>query len=86
VECREEKILFSIDAGGQTLTLQASRLERVRFVTFTPDVRGEISCGQRRPPNPVVVTYRTASEARTRSDGEIVVIEFVPADFQLQNP
>jgi tetratricopeptide (TPR) repeat protein len=85
VECRQEKILFSIDAGGQMLTLQASRLERVRFVTFTPEVRGEISCGQRRPPNAVVVTYRTAREARTRSDGEMVAVEFVPSDFQLQN-
>lgn len=86
VECTQERILFSINAGGQLLTLQASGLERVRFVTFTPEVRGEISCGQRRPPNAVVVTYRKPGEALPLSDGEMVAVEFVPATFHLQNP
>jgi tetratricopeptide (TPR) repeat protein len=86
VECTGEKILFSISAGSQILTLQTSGLERVRFVTFTPDVRGEISCGQRRPPNPVVVTYRKSAAGVDGGDGEIVVVEFVPADFYLQSP
>jgi tetratricopeptide (TPR) repeat protein len=85
VECTQERILFSINTGRQMLTLQASGLERVRFVTFTPDVRGEISCGHRRPPNAVVVTYRKAAEPRPRNDGEMVAVEFVPATFYLQN-
>ncbi len=83
VDCNQERIVFSIAAGGQLLTLQASRLERVRFVTFTTEVRGQISCGQRRPPNPVVVTYRLAQGGPGRSDGEMVAVEFVPADFYL---
>jgi len=86
VQCTPGTILFSVEAGGQSLTLHASRLDHVRFVTYTAGIRGEMSCGMRRPPNPVVVTYRPGREDRYRTDGEIVAVEFVPADFQLQNP
>jgi hypothetical protein len=86
VDCTPGKILFLIDAFGQRLTLHASRLERVRFVTFTEGIGREMTCGQRRPPNPVVVTYLPAKDARARIDGEMVAVEFVPPGFQLQNP
>lgn len=86
VDCAADTILFSIDAGGQKLTFYANKLERVRFVTYSPAVRGEMSCGMRRPPNPVVVTFRAGRQERVRSDGEVVAVEFVPLDFQLQNP
>ena len=86
VECSPGAILFSVEAGGQKLTLHASGLERVRFVTYTTGIRGEMSCGTRRPPNPVVITFRPGREDRNRSAGEVVAVEFVPANFQLQNP
>jgi len=83
VECGAGSTLFSIDAGGQSLTLHASHLERVRFVTYTAGMRGEMTCGTRRPPNAVVVTYRPESEIRIGSVGEVIAIEFVPTDFHL---
>ena len=86
IECTTGSILFSVETGGQLLTLHATRLERVRFVSYTPGIRGELSCGTRRPPNNVVVTYKPTRELRNRTDGEVVVVEFVPAEFQLQIP
>ena len=86
VDCTPGKILFLIDALGQRLTLHASRLERVRFITFAEGVGREMTCGQRRPPNPVIVTYLPVKDTRTRIDGEMVAVEFVPPGFQLQNP
>jgi len=86
VDCGPGTILLSVDSGGQQLRLHASGLERVRFVTYTTDVRGEMSCGTRHPPNPVVVTFRPGRQDRNRVAGEVVAVEFVPADFQLQDP
>jgi len=86
VDCGPGTILFSVDAGGQQLRLRARGLELVKFVTYTTDVRGDMSCGTRHPPNPVVVTFRPGREDRNRVAGEIVALEFVPADFQLQDP
>jgi hypothetical protein len=53
-------------------------------VAYTPDAGNQISCGARKPENAVVVTYRALSDTRAKVDGEIVAIEFVPADFQLK--
>jgi tetratricopeptide (TPR) repeat protein len=86
VDCTPGTITFSVDATGQRLTLHASRLERVRFVTYTDEVGREMTCGQRRPPNSVVVTYLPLKDSRMRSDGEMVAVEFVPPGFQLHNP
>jgi tetratricopeptide (TPR) repeat protein len=82
VECAPGTVLFFVDAGGESLTFHATRLERVRFVTFTSDIGREMVCGQRRPPNSVVVTYRPLKEF----NGEIISVEFVPSDFELQSP
>jgi tetratricopeptide (TPR) repeat protein len=86
VDCTPGTILFFVEATGHRLTLHASRLERVRFVTYTEGVGREMTCGQRQPPNSVIVTYLPAKDPRMRSDGEMVAVEFVPPDFQLQNP
>jgi hypothetical protein len=86
VDCSPGTILFSVDSGGQQLRLHASGLERVRFVTYTADVRGEMSCGTRHPPNSVVVTFRPGRQDRNRVAGEVVAVEFVPPDFQLEDP
>jgi tetratricopeptide (TPR) repeat protein len=86
VDCTPGTILFFVDATGHRLTLHASRLERVRFVTYTEGIGREMTCGQRRPPNSVIVTYLPGKDPRMRSDGEMVAVEFVPPGFQLQNP
>ena len=63
------------------LKLRSDALNRIRFVTYTREVRGKIECGQRSSAQPVLVTYRPASGDMPASDGELTAVEFVPEEW-----
>lgn len=83
IDCGSQGAAFSIKAGERTLKLMSSDFARIKFTAFTPELRGEISCGQRSPANPVNVIYRPAKGGHNKSDGEIVAVDFLPRDFPL---
>lgn len=82
VECLPKGVVFHIKVGERLLRLTAGDLQRIEIVTYTPDVSGEFSCGQRNPPNHVLVTFRPSKDARPKTDGEIVALDFVPKDWK----
>lgn len=67
--------------GGNTLRLYGAAPNRIRFVTFTADVKGHIECGASGPAIPVVVTYRAARNTQSGVDGEVLAVEFVPPEW-----
>lgn len=78
----EGVVLLIEAAGGRTLRLRGDALERIRFVTYTTEVKtGQLTCGPRMPGNPVLVTYRTRKDTLPGSDGEVIAVEFVPSDW-----
>lgn len=84
IECEGEGVVLSIESGERTLRLRGDALARIRFVTYTTEVKtGHLSCGPRAPANPVLVTYRSRKDKDTAStlDGEVIAVEFVPADW-----
>ncbi len=84
IDCDAKGATFNIKVGERILKLHSADFASVNFMAYTPDAGGEINCGQRNPANAVVVTYRPAKDARTKVDGEIVAIDFVPKDFELK--
>jgi hypothetical protein len=84
IDCGPKGIVFNLKVGDRTLTLHAPDFNNLVFTTYTTEVKGEISCGPRQPANHVVVTYRPSKDPRTKTDGEIIALEFVPQDFQLR--
>jgi predicted Zn-dependent protease len=85
VECEAKGVTLVIRIASGMLRLKAAGFEDLDIVAFTTDAGGEISCGPRKPENPVVVCYLPASDVRTKVDGKARSIEFVPKDFKL-NP
>ncbi|HYJ45766.1 MAG TPA: tetratricopeptide repeat protein [Pyrinomonadaceae bacterium] len=81
VECVEEGVLLFVESGGHTLKLHSDKLSRIRFVTYTADVKGQITCGLRSPANPVLITYRPTQGSNPGVDGEVIAVEFVPRDW-----
>jgi tetratricopeptide (TPR) repeat protein len=81
VECDAAGVLLFVQAGERLLRLHSSALNRVRFVTYTTDVRGKIECGERSRPEPVLVTYRRPRPDELPTDGELTAVEFVPEDW-----
>lgn len=81
VECEEASVVLVVEAGGRSLKLRNEALNRIRFVTYTADVRGQMTCGLRQPATPVLVTYRSAKDGRAQVDGEVVAVEFIPKEW-----
>jgi tetratricopeptide (TPR) repeat protein len=84
VECEDAgSVTLLVETAGRTLKLRSHALNRIRFVSYTADVRGRVECGLRTRANPVLVTYRLPKDARTAAaiDGEVLAVEFVPLDW-----
>ncbi len=81
IECTRERVVFIVNTEAGARRFTSDSIERVHFITYTTDVGASIGCGARTPPNSVMITYRQAADRRANSDGEIVAVEFLPADF-----
>jgi tetratricopeptide (TPR) repeat protein len=81
IECADQGVTLFVEAGNSTLKLHSDKLNNIRFVTYTADVRGQVTCGLREPANPVLVTYRPPKDAKEQIDGEVIAVEFVPQDW-----
>ncbi|HEY0169754.1 MAG TPA: tetratricopeptide repeat protein [Pyrinomonadaceae bacterium] len=84
IECGAKGLVFVFKAGARTLRLASAGFNGLHIVAFTRDAGAELSCGALKSETPSVVTYRAAADARSRTDGALVALEFVPAGFQLK--
>ncbi|MCA1593524.1 MAG: hypothetical protein LC754_12915, partial [Acidobacteria bacterium] len=99
IECTARGALLHVRVGERLLKLNAGRFEHVDFVSYSKEMGagGEIACGQRNPPNHVLVTYRPASNApapstpapskrandkSARPDGDVVAVDFIPKEWK----
>lgn len=78
---------FIIQAADRVYRFRSTALEHVRFTAYVP-VAGEVSCGPRKTPENVVLTFRPsndAKDAKAKIDGDTIAVELVPKDFTLKN-
>lgn len=78
IDCNAQGIMMMVKAGGRTLKLQNNELKRISFVSFSPEMRGRVGCGPRNPATPVIVSYRAAKDGRSKNDGEVTAVAFIP--------
>ena len=77
---------FSIQAADRVYKIRATALQRVQLTAYTT-APPEVSCGPRKSPENVVLTYRPTSDtkdAKAKIDGDAVALELVPKDFLLK--
>lgn len=84
VDCNGNVATFIVRVGQGILKLHAANFNAVQYRTYTPEVSGEITCGARNPASNVVVTFRPSKDARSKFNGEVIAVEFVPKDFELK--
>jgi tetratricopeptide (TPR) repeat protein len=84
IECVPKGLVFVFKAGERTLRLAGADFKGLHIIAYTPDAGDELSCGPRKRETHAVVTYRPAADARAKTDGTLVAMEFVPAAFQLR--
>lgn len=80
-ECDEHGVLLVVESEGRTLQLRSDSPSNIRFVTYTAEVRGQLTCGERTPESPVLVTYRPMKRPTGQADGEVIAVEFVPKEW-----
>jgi tetratricopeptide (TPR) repeat protein len=84
IECVPKGLIFVVRASERTLRLTAAGFGGLHLVNFSQEAESQLTCGARKAETHSVVTYRAAADARARTDGSLVALEFVPANFQLK--
>lgn len=84
IECSAKGgVVFHIRDGDRVLKIYSDSFEQVDITAFVTDVGGNLSCGPRKPANPIIITF-AAAKAGSKFDGEARALEFVPATFVLK--
>jgi FimV-like protein len=81
IDCTDSNIVLIVRVGERLLKLQSAGLEDIEFVTYSPDISGDMTCGTRKPENPVIVIYRPSKTARAKFDGDVLSVSFVPKEM-----
>jgi tetratricopeptide (TPR) repeat protein len=84
IECEVKNIVFVFQTPTGLLRLRTNSFEEMEITTFTAEVKGDISCGPRKPENVVVICYVPNTDKRVKADGVLKSVEFVPADYKLK--
>jgi tetratricopeptide (TPR) repeat protein len=78
---------FSVQAADRPYRIRAAVLQRVQLTAYTP-AAARISCGPRKEPENVVITFRPTTDpkdAKAKIDGDAIAVELMPKDFTLKN-
>ncbi|HKG96851.1 MAG TPA: tetratricopeptide repeat protein [Pyrinomonadaceae bacterium] len=84
IECGGKGMVFVVKTGAGLLRLRAGSFDDIELTTYDPSVKGQISCGPRKPEDSVIVCYVPNPDKKIKVDGVLKSIEFVPADFKLK--
>lgn len=86
IECGGKGIEYSVKVGDETLKLNSDSFDSLVLMSFnTESADGEIGCGTIKKEMFAVVSYRPTTNAKGKSAGEILSIEFVPKNFKFLN-
>jgi tetratricopeptide (TPR) repeat protein len=84
LECDAKGIVFVVQTETGVQRFRSATFDDVEITTYDTSVKGDITCGERKPTNAVVVVYVPNTDKRIKADGIIKSIEFVPAEFKLK--
>jgi hypothetical protein len=85
IDCDSKGQAFVVRTDSQTMKFRLAPMQNLMLMAFVPNLDGQqIGCGARKPENLVVATFRLSSDAKAKTNGEIVSLEFVPKNFKLK--
>ncbi len=84
IECSGKGNFFHIRTSSKTLRLSNSSPQTLSIRVFVPDLGGvQFGCGIKPIEFPAVFIYTGKPNAKSKTDGEIVSLEFMPKSFIL---
>ncbi len=86
IDCKKRPILFTVKNADETFTVSSSDFNSLELNALDPLATNyEIGCGSNITRFNAVITYRPLAVPKLDIRGELVAIEFVPADFRLMS-
>jgi hypothetical protein len=83
-ECTQKGTFFYLRTGTLVLKLNGGGDSRPELKGYTPDIENvQFGCGMKALDVPAVITYREALDKKSKHNGDLVALEFVPKDFVL---
>ena len=94
IECDPKGgLVFIVKTASGLLRLTTASFNNLEMRTWDAAIKGEITCGDRKPEHQVVACYipntekpTTDKKVKTQTHGVLKSIEFVPSDFTLKPP
>ncbi len=85
-ECSNKGSFFYFKTQTRMLKLSNPAAAKLEMRAFTQDVENlQIGCGMKAVEIPVVITYKDIPDKKSKADGELIALEFVPKNFVLEN-
>lgn len=84
IECGAKGMVFVFKSGDRLLRLTAAGFGGLHIMAYTQEAGATLTCGARKAETPSVFTYRPSADARAKTDGSLVALEFVPTKFKLK--
>jgi tetratricopeptide (TPR) repeat protein len=81
VDCGTDGVVLRIESENRVLRLSARSFDEVEFISYRKNGPNGVSCGDQRPPFPVLATFRAGDSPRGGVDGKAIAIEVVEDDF-----
>src|SRR5205085_2527543 len=87
IECTggASAILY-VQAGERLYKIHTDALDHIEFISYIPDMSGQISCGPLKKETYVRLTFRPAAQQQTHAkfDGEAIAVEFISKDTEIE--
>ena len=84
IDCHARGITFVVKIADRVRKLSTDSFSHMELVTFTSGSGAEVTCGPRKPEDNIVVAYVPTSDPRSKDDGVVKSVQFVPQDFKLK--
>jgi len=85
IDCSAKGVYFVIRTQTGSLRLQNPEQARPQIQLFTQDLAGmQFGCGIKPVEYPAVVVYKVADDPKSKAQGTVVSLAFVPRDFTLE--
>ena len=85
IECTSKGMYFYMRTATQTIKLLGSSPALPKIIVYTPDLGGtQFVCGIKPIEFPAVFIYTAKPDAKAKTAGEIISVEFVPKSFTLE--
>jgi Tfp pilus assembly protein PilF len=82
IECTRGAVTLILHTDSDTLRIVVPGFDQVEFITYREDLRGQVSCTKRVPPDPVYVTWQGGAATGARVQTAVAVVEFTPWEFR----